>query len=499
MHIQRVLALATMATAILIPTAATDAMNHNLVWPWNDKCSPPQTAYLAFHSPQSADMLFDRASLGSGQSSLEFVCQAGLRSVGLTWTLHRNMVAKPFRSGQAQPLPANRFCMRIVPEGLPPGFYDLKVVLDTGMQTIDPKDERPVRGVCVFGWRAAEMAVQDSRPADFKAFWERAKARLAAIPLDVRNETPMQSFNRAGINAYNLKSACLPADYDPQGHKVEEVESCKISFAGPDGGRVYAWLAKPKGAGPFPAMLVLPGAGFTARPRPLEHARHGYLAIDVQIHGQDVDLPKYPTLPGYYDGFQFEPPEAYYYYNVHLRVVQVVNYLASRPDVDARRIVAVGGSQGGRLSIVVAGLDRRIAAAVAAIANSPNYPHLHWVARCNGLDKPWDYPLDPKLKDRIKSDGMDLAGQPPAVTDPDGRCFAYYDPMNFAPDIRCPVLMNAGMIDPASPPFSVWAVYNRLASRHKALIPQPGLAHDWSAEFDRRAWHWLEKLWLEKP
>ncbi len=259
MQIQRVLALATLASAILISTAATDAMNLNLVCPWNDKCSSPQTAYLAFHSPQSADMLFDRASLRAEQSSLEFVCQAGLRTVGLTWTLHRNMIDKPFRSGKAEALPANQFRIRIVPEGLPPGFYDLKVILDTGMRSIDPKDQRPVRGVCTFGWRAAEMAVRNSRPADFNTFWERAKARLAAIPLDVRNETPMQTFNRPQIDAYNLTSACLPADYDPQGHKVEEVESCKISFAGPDGGRVYAWLAKPKGAGPFPAMLVLPG------------------------------------------------------------------------------------------------------------------------------------------------------------------------------------------------------------------------------------------------
>ena len=75
-----------------------------------------------------------------------------------------------------------------------------------------------------------------------------------------------------------------------------------------------------------------------------------------------------------------------YYYNVHLRVMQAVNYLASRADVDAKRIVAVGGSQGGRLSIVIAGLDHRIAAAVACIANSPNDPHLRWVGRCNAAE-----------------------------------------------------------------------------------------------------------------
>jgi cephalosporin-C deacetylase-like acetyl esterase len=482
-----------MAVAILTQTATANAMNLNLALPWDDKCSPPQTPFLVFYSPQSPALLFSPATCGPGQSSLEIICQAGLRSVGMTWTLHRNMIDKPFREGKAEALPANQFRIRIAPGRLPPGFYDLKVVLDTAMAAKDPQDKRPVTGVCVFGWRASEMAIQDTRPPDFKAFWDRAKAKLAAIPLDARNETSPETFDRAAINAYNLKHACLPADYDPEGHKVEDVESCKVSFAGPDGGRVYAWLAKPKGPGPFPAVLVLPGAGFAARPRPLEHARHGYLAIDIQIHGQDVDLSSYKSLPGYYDGFRFEPIDAYYYYNVHLRVVQAVNYLASRPDVDARRIVAVGGSQGGRLGIVLAGLDPRIAAVVSCIANSPNYPHLHWVARCNGLDKPWDNAWDPKFKDRVKSDGMDLAGKPPAVTDPDGRCLAYYDPMNFAPDIRCPVLMNAGLIDPVSPPSSVWAVYNRLASRNKTIIPMPGLAHDWSAEFDRRAWRWLDQ------
>ena len=65
--------------------------------------------------------------------------------------------------------------------------------------------------------------------------------------------------------------------------------------------------------------------------------------------------------------------------------------------------------------------------------------------------------------------------------------------MNFAPDIHCPVLMNAGLIDPVSPPFSVWAVYNRLASKDKTIVPLPGLAHDWSAEFDRFAWRWLDR------
>ena len=76
----------------------------------------------------------------------------------------------------------------------------------------------------------------------------------------------------------------------------------------------------------------------------------------------------------------------------------------------------------------------------------------------------------------------------------------YYDAMNFAPGIKCPVLMNAGLIDPVSNATGVFSIYNRLGTSDKTMIPLPGLGHDWSAEFDRRAWRWLDqKLGLPAP
>ncbi len=42
-----------------------------------------------------------------------------------------------------------------------------------------------------------------------------------------------------GNDAYNLASAAIPGDYDPQGHKTESVEAAKVSFAGAEGTRVY--------------------------------------------------------------------------------------------------------------------------------------------------------------------------------------------------------------------------------------------------------------------
>ena len=476
-------------------TAATGAlaMNLNLACEWGNppRCSPPQTPILAFYNRVNDTMLFD------ADGKIEIYCQAGLRcSTGMTYSLHRNMVQTPFVDGKAEALPANLFKISVDTARLKPGFYDLRVKLDTGFAKVKlfwPKgNDETTEGVCVFGWKADQMPVRETRPADFRAFWDKAMADYMKIPLDAKVEGEVKTFKGKEIDDYNLKSACLPANYDPEGCKFDEVESFKISFAGPDGGRVYGWMAKPKGDGPFPAMLVLPGAGCGARPRPLEHARHGYLALDLQVHGQDVDQEKYEMLPGYNSDWVYEPIEKYYFRNLYLRAARAVDYLCSRQDVDKKRVVTVGGSQGGRLSVVVPALDRRVTATVPCIANSPNYPHLAWVAKCNGLglpsDRPWTkgYVLGPK------SDGMELAGAPEQPGTPEAKCMAYYDPMNFAPDVKCPAMFNAGMIDPISPPYSVWAAFIRLGSADKAIVPLAGLGHDWSAEFDRRAWRWLD-------
>jgi len=229
-------------------------------------------------------------------------------------------------------------------------------------------------------------------------------------------------------------------------------------------------------------MLVLPGAGFAARPRPLEHARHGYLSLDIQIHGQDVDLEgKYPTISGYNDHQVYTPADQYYFRNVHLRVLQIINYLCARPDADTSRFVVVGGSQGGRLGLIAAGLDNRVKAVVSCIANSPNAPYRLWAQQM----------------DKEGKDGMDQPC-PPYPDFDEGRCLAYYDPMNYVQDIECPVLMNSGLIDPVSPAYSTYVAFKNIASKNKTYVVMQLNGHDWSAAFDRQAWAWLDGVWGKK-
>lgn len=456
---------------VLGANAGLFAMESNVAVAWSSGPSGPMKAELCFYSKESDDLMFDQ------QETIEIVCRAGVRSVGLKWGLSHNGFSKSFLNGEAEARPANLYVIRIPTAQLAPGFYDIHASLDAG-------DAKTIDSICTFGWQADKMVIPQTRPADFVSFWDKAKAELTDIKLDAK-VGPAQVFNAKEIGAYNVAHAALPADYDPAGHRTEEVEAFKVDFASTGGMRIHGWLAKPKGDGPFPVMLVLPGGGVGARTIPLEHARHGYLAMDIQIHGLEVDLAKYPNIPSYLDDKVLDPPAGNYYYKVHQHCLQAINYLLSRPDADATRLVIVGGSQGGRLSVVVAALDERVKAIVPAIPHFSNYPYVRWMEDCNGKRVK---PHKPAV------DGMDLAQWPPVLDDDlETRCMSYYDIMNFAPDVKCPVFMNMGMIDPISTATSSYSMWRRLGSTDKHLSILPGMAHDWSAEFDRQAWRWLDK------
>lgn len=484
------------------------AMNHNLLAPWANppRCSSPQTPIFAFFNRENGDFMFK-----NGGEKIEIWCQAGVRAAnGLSWSLHHNQLKKPFRTGVAESRPGNLFRIEISTQDLKPGFYDVRVKLEglgyeklavfhdakTGKARLDA----PV-GVCTFGWKPDLMPIVDTaayRPADFMQFWEDAMAEYRAIPLDLRIEGEMRVFKGDEVDRYNMESACLPPNFDPDGTKFNEVVSYKVSFAGPDGGRVYAWVAHPKAEGKFPGLVVYPGAGTGGRPRPLDHARHGYVALDVQVHGLDVECDGTAKFPWYNAPHDTYPAEidslkSLVWYNLYRRALRAVDALAEQPCVDASRLAVCGGSQGGRLSIVVASLDPRVKAAIPCIANSPNLPHLYWTRKCNG-EKAWwaKAPVEKPLAEPV--DGTESYGELPSTVTPQMRALAYFDPINFAPMAKCPAYFNGGLIDPVSPAYSTYAAYLRWGGGDKTFTAVPGHGHDWWAAFDRAAYRWLDRV-----
>jgi cephalosporin-C deacetylase-like acetyl esterase len=503
--IKKALVFGCLTTLSALPSMS---MNHNLLWPWGNppRCSPPQTPLFAFWNKTNVNFMFKE-----GGDKIEVWCQAAVRTgSGLKWTLHHNMVDKPFCTGCAESFPGNLFRIDIPTSTLKPGFYDIRVELDgIGYEKLDlfykassdkPESVLPT-GVCTFGWKPDEMPIvdeKDYKPADFERFWNSSMAEYRKIPLDVRIESEVKTFTRKEIDSYNLNHACLPPNFDPKGVKYDEVISYKISYAGPDGGRVYAWVARPKANGVYPALVVYPGAGTGGRPRPLDHARHGYVAMDVQVHGFDVEIKNPPARPWYNmpnENFPDEMPpvKELVWYDLHRRAFRAIDAILAQECVDKTRVAVCGGSQGGRLSIATAALDDRVKAAIPCIANSPNMPHLYWTKKCNASKYWWSKAT---LEEQVtqKTDGtLDYGNfKPPAISTI--KKLAYYDPINFAPMARCPVYFNGGLIDPVSPAYSTYAAYLRWGGKNKTFIAVPGHAHDWWSAFDRNAYRWLDTI-----
>lgn len=502
---KRITGFGSLVFGVLLMAGSVHAMNHNLLMPWTNppRCSPPQTPLFSFCNVENDDFMFRQ-----GGKTIEIRCQAAVRTAnGLSWTLHHNMVDKPFLKGDATAFPGNLFKIKIPTEGLKPGFYDVRVKLEglgyerlmlfCDTETGKPREVSPV-GVCTFGWRPDEMPIvaeKDWKPSDFESFWREAMLEYRAVPLDLRVEGPEETFSRQEIDRYNLEYACLPPNFDPDGVKHEEVVSYKISFAGPDGGRVFAWVARPKDDGVYPALLVYPGAGTGGRPRPLDQARHGYVAMDVQVHGFDVDTKASVELPWYNmdeSKYPAKMPSAkeLVWYNLHRRALRAIDAVLALPGVDVSRLAVCGGSQGGRLAVVAAALDARVKAAVPCIVNSPNMPHLYWTKKCNASARWWgNARVEPIVSKPV--DGMADYGtlRPPPLYEL--RTMAYFDPLNFAPQAKCPVYFNGGLIDPVSPSYSTYAVYLRWGGKEKTFTAVPGHGHDWWAAFDRDAYRWL--------
>lgn len=285
-------------------------------------------------------------------------------------------------------------------------------------------------------------------PADFLEFWAQQKAELAAVALDpqIKERADLSSDRRVVY---------------------------KISLANIAGTRVYGWLAVPKAPGPYPAVLTVPWAGVYPTPVGLiDWADRGFLAMAISAHDYDVDLPdeEYKKLEkGPLDGYPHqgrESRETSYFRRVFLGCVRAVDYLTSRDDWDRRSLVVTGSSQGGGLSLVTAGLDRRVTALAANV---------------------------PALCDHLGYGAGHQPGWPHLVTEGDAdqeEASGYFDAVNFARHVTCPAIVGVGFIDTVCPPTGIYAAYNVLGGP-KRIVPTPLMGHSQSEEYAGLLQQWI--------
>ena len=406
---------------------------------------------MVFYAEGQPDFLFRK------QKEIVLFCQPIRRGLTLDWRLCRNLVTTRMSTGTCHVASDNSFRVALPTKSLQPGFYDLHV-------TIHLTETNAMEGITTFGWQVDRQTVAPFRPDDFDAFWAKACASLKDVGLDLHSE-PAHIVSCAAIDRCNLERSNRPEHNDPEGERYNEVELCKVDFATVGQRRVYAWFAKPVGPGPFPSLLILPGAGNRYIPEPLEPARHGYATLAIHIHGEPVDLEN-----DHYSGKNVDET------NLYLNALQAMNALMALPGVDTNRIAVSGGSQGGRLSIFVAAMDPRVKAILPVIPHYAYLPYARWAQSMNAAH----------------SDGRDGIPREGVGGDNTARQKSYFDVLNFASKISCPVLMSVGLTDTVSPPPTVYAIYQTLKGP-KEIMTCPNIGHAWSPAYDRYAWRWLEK------
>jgi cephalosporin-C deacetylase len=334
-----------------------------------------------------------------------------------------------------------------VPGMKKPGFLRCEV-----FATVDGKEYRGL-GTAAFEPESIKPTVK--MPSDFEAFWNKGKEELATVPMDA-------------------KMVHVPE------RSTETVDVYHVSFQNIKNSRIYGVLTVPKGAGKFPAVLQVPGAGIRPYSGDLAKAAKGVITLQIGIHGIPIDMPaevyanlSSGALNGYWN-FNVSDKDIYYYKRVYLGCIRAVDFLASLPQYDGQNLGIQGGSQGGALSIITAALDPRIkylASMYPAMSDMTGYLH----GRAGG----WPH--------IFAGSNLEYYNYPDAI-----ETIGYYDVVNFARILKTPGFYSWGFNDDTCPPTSYYSAYNEInAPKEVFVVPETG--HWTYPEQGKKSDDWLLK------
>ena len=326
-------------------------------------------------------------------------------------------------------------------------------------------------------WGAAfspeKISAGAERPEDFESFWRGAIERYdREVPHDVRLER-LEALSTNGCDV------------------------SLVSLSGPGGERYYGFLKEPsdKSRGPFPAQVKIPGAGPSVGVPACGDA--GMVGLTMNVHayrpvpGAEKRGPEHTALqraederlqrlhpaksPRYTVSGIAAGREEYFYYGAILAINRAVEWLKRRPEVDAADVTYCGGSQGGGLGLAVVALNGGFRSAEIHVpALTAHLCHL-----IDGREAGWPRLVESQLPEN------EAAAR---------RNAPYFDGVNFASMITCPIAFNVGFIDTVAPPHAGYAAYNACPSAHKAMFDSVGFGHRTSNVDSVRIRSWMQSV-----
>ena len=297
------------------------------------------------------------------------------------------------------------------------------------------------------------------RPDDFDAFWEDALAEMHAT--DPRPEL-------------------VPAEF-----QAPFVECFDLYYTGVRDARIHAKYLRPKNReGKLPVVLQFHGYSGNAGSwwEKLAYVAAGFCVAAMDCRGQggfseDPGGVKGPTLRGHIIRGLSDDPANLLFRHIFLDTAQLARTVLEFPEADPARVGAVGGSQGGGLTLACVALEPRIQRA------APNFPFL-----CD-YKRVWDMDLAKHAYEEVRTYFRQFDPRHEREDEIFTR-LGYIDAQYLAPRIEGEILMATGLMDEICPPSTQFAAYNKIVAP-KEMVIYPDYGHEGLPDFGDRVFQFM--------
>jgi len=275
-----------------------------------------------------------------------------------------------------------------------------------------------------------------TKPVDFDGFWAEVLNQAETIDLNPEIE------------------------YDPL-RSSDQVKVYQIFYDSLGRVRIAGWYCVPcERAGPLPAIAFC--QGYIGEPViRKEWAKKGYVTVTPAPRGKLRSNRQFnPGYPGLLT-HNIVDRNTYSYRGFYVDVWRVIDFLLSREEVDPNRIGVTGSSQGGGLSITTAAMRSEVKAVAAGA------PFLCGFVDAIELTNTYPYQ---EINDYLRL-------YPERRPDVEST-LAYFDAINFADKVSCPIIINIGLQDSTCPPETAYVLFDSIGSTQKLLYPYDGHGHD---------------------
>jgi len=299
-------------------------------------------------------------------------------------------------------------------------------------------------------------------PKNIDSFWTRALAEMRAVKPTIE-----------------LKRNDFETPY---------AECFDLYFTGVRDARIHAKFLRPrKTTGRRPAVVQFHGytgsCGEWNEKLGLVALGFSVAALDCRGQGglsEDTGGITGTTYSGHIIRGLDDDPDNLLFRHIFLDTAQLAGIVMQMPGVDPRRVGAMGGSQGGGLTLACAALEPRIKRA------APTFPFL-----CD-YRRVWDMDLATNAYSEIRTFFRQFDPRHEREEEIWTR-LGYIDCQHIAKRIRAEILMGTGLMDQICPPSTQFAAYNKIRSK-KSMIIYPDFGHEGLPDFADKVFEFMMGL-----